>query len=128
MPTSSRPLVPAFTAVLAADVAGGLLDVRAGRSSLRAAWGPQATLCAPWPMILLQAATVGIAVRAPRTPKRVAAGVLATACGASLASGFFDGQLARRDLTRQEVAFQACLLALTAVLGWAAASVVIQDA
>jgi hypothetical protein len=56
-------------------------------------------------------------VRAGRRTARVAAGLLAAACLASVVSGFFDGQLARADLSGGEIAFQVWLLAVTAVLG-----------
>jgi hypothetical protein len=39
----------------------------------------------------------------------------------SIVSGFFDGQLARSDLKRGEIGFQAWLLTVTAALGALAA-------
>jgi len=110
-------LVGALGVVVATDVAGGLLDVAAGRSSLGSAWGSGATLCAPLPMIVFQAVTVLLAVRGGRRTARVAAGLLSAACLVSVASGFFDGQLARTDLSGAEVLFQIWLLAVTGVLG-----------
>ena len=43
----------------------------------------------------------------------------------SVASGFFDGQLARGDLAPAEVGFQVLLLGLTGVLGGVATVVVL---
>ncbi len=51
--------------------------------------------------------------------------MLALGCGVSIASGFFDGQLARRDLSPAEVGFQAFLLAATGVLGGLSAAIVV---
>jgi hypothetical protein len=120
----ARAFLPtALAAVVWADLAGGVWDIAAGRSTLASAWGPDATLCAPWPMIAFQFVAVTVAVRSPRLPGRIAAGLLATACAVSVASGFFDGQLARADLTPAEVAFQVLLLTMTGVLGGVAVAV-----
>jgi len=116
-------LPAALGAVVAADVVGGVWDITAGRSTAAEAWGPGATLCAPWPMIAFQVVAVTVTVRSRRLPGRIAAGLLATACAVSVASGFFDGQLARADLSRLEVGFQVFLLALTGVLGGVATAV-----
>ncbi|MCC6496333.1 MAG: hypothetical protein IT193_08750 [Propionibacteriaceae bacterium] len=120
----ARGLLPAALAGLVlTDVAGGLLDVAAGRSRLADAWGSRATLCAPWPMIAFQAVLTGVATRSTAVPGRVAAGLLALGCGVSVASGFFDGQLARRDLSATEIGFQVFLLGATGVLGGLATAV-----
>ncbi|HEY3408044.1 MAG TPA: hypothetical protein VGK53_07730 [Propionicimonas sp.] len=114
----SRALLPAaLGAVIAADVVGGVWDISAGRSTVADAWGSDATLCAPWPMIAFQVVAVTVAVRSAHLPGRIAAGLLAAACAVSVASGFFDGQLARGDLAPAEVGFQVLLLGLTGVLG-----------
>jgi hypothetical protein len=110
-------LAGALGVVVATDVAGGLLDVAAGRSTLGSAWGSGATLCAPLPMIVFQVVTVWLALRGGRRTARVAAGLLSAACLVSVASGFFDGQLARADLSGAEVLFQLWLLAVTGLLG-----------
>jgi hypothetical protein len=118
-PAGARPVVlpAAFGVLLSVDLVGGLLDMAAGRTTLATAWGPEATLAAPWPMIALQAVTVLIVARSRRRAARVAASLLAVACGVSVASGFFDGQLGRGDLTGPEVAYQVGLLALTGLVG-----------
>jgi hypothetical protein len=73
-------------------------------------------------MIAFQVVAVTVAVRSAHLPGRIAAGLLAAACAVSVASGFFDGQLARGDLAPAEVGFQVLLLGLTGVLGGAAAT------
>jgi len=114
----ARTLLPAaLGAVIAADVVGGTWDIAAGRSTPADAWGSDATLCAPWPMVAFQVVAVTVAVRSAGLPGRIAAGLLAAACAVSVASGFFDGQLARSDLAPAEVGFQVLLLGLTGVLG-----------
>lgn len=118
-------LPAALGAVVAADVVGGIWDIQAGRSVPADAWGSDATLCAPWPMIAFQVVAVAVAVRSPALPGRIAAGLLAAACAVSVASGFFDGQLARSDLAPVEVGFQVLLLGLTGVLGGVATAVVL---
>ena len=114
-------LAPALAVVVAADLIGGVWDIAAGRSTPADAWGSEATLCAPWPMIAFQVVTVTVAVRSRHLPGRIAAGLLAAACAVSVASGFFDGQLARSDLAPAEVGFQVLLLAATGALGGLAA-------
>ncbi len=122
----SRGWLPAaLGAVIAADLVGGIWDIAAGRSTPAEAWGSDATLCAPWPMIAFQVVAVTVAVRSPRLPGRIAAGLLAAACAVSVASGFFDGQLARSDLAPAEIGFQVLLLGLTGVLGGVATAVVL---
>ena len=110
-------LPPILVVLLATDLLGGVIDVLAGRSSWASAWGPDATLCAPLPMIGFQIITVLAATRARGRAGRIAASLLALACFASLLSGFFDGQLGRADLAPGEVVFQAWLLVVTAGLG-----------
>jgi len=114
----SRAMLPAaLGAVVAADIFGGVWDIAAGRSTPVNAWGSDATLCAPWPMIAFQVVAVTAAVRSPRLPGRIAAGLLAAACAVSVASGFFDGGLGNAELTPALSAYQLLLLAVTAVVG-----------
>jgi hypothetical protein len=72
-------------------------------------------------MIAVQAIAVLIATRSTGRVGRLAAGLLAVASFVSIMSGFFDGQLARSDLSRGEMRFQAWLLTVTGVLGALAA-------
>jgi hypothetical protein len=99
------------------DVLGGGVSVATGHNGLRQAWGPDAVLAAPLPMM---AAQVAFAVAADRWDDRrgdVAAALLGTACLLSAASGFFDGQLGRRDLPRPMVVLQVVLVTATAGVG-----------
>jgi hypothetical protein len=116
-----RVLVGLLAVVLLTDVVGGLIDVRADRSTLGSAWGSHATLAAPLPMMVAQGVMVLLLLRAGRRTAIGAAGLLTLACVVSFVSGFFDGQLGRSDLAAGEVAFQVWLISLTLVLGIAAA-------
>ena len=96
---------------------GGGLAVATGRNTLAEAWSGSAVLAAPLPMM---AAQVGLARAADGWDDRrgtVAAGLLCAACMVSGVSGFFDGQLGRRDLPRPLIAFQGVLVGATLVVG-----------
>jgi hypothetical protein len=114
-------LVGTMGVLLVTDLAGGLLEIAAGRNTVGTAWGSEATLCAPYPMILVQVLAVIVITRSSRIPGRVAAVLLALACFVSFLSGFFDGQLGRTDLGTPDLAFQWWLLGVTALLGCLAA-------
>jgi hypothetical protein len=112
-----RLLVGTMGVLLATDLTGGLLEIAAGRNTVGTAWGSEATLCAPYPMILVQLLAVLVVTRSARIAGRVAAVLLGLACFVSFLSGFFDGQLARADLDAFDLAFQWWLLGLTGLLG-----------
>ena len=99
----------------------GAIDVSAGRSTLGSAWGSEATLAAPLPMMVVQVVLVALALRAGRRLAVGAAALLTLACVVSFVSGFFDGQLGRDDLGGAEVAFQVWLISTTLALGVVAA-------
>jgi hypothetical protein len=115
-PTSAR-LVTAVAALISTDLAGGLLAIHAGVNGWSTAWSGSALLAAPWPMMLAQVGLTWIAVRTGRRRGAAAAALLAMACAVSVLSGFFDGGLRNPLLTPPLVAFQAGLLAVTAVVG-----------
>jgi hypothetical protein len=118
--TTSRrqdPLVPAMAALLAADVAGGLLAVSSGVNTWDEAWGSKALLAAPLPMIGAQVVLTTLAVRLPGRRAAVPAGMLAAACLVSVVSGFFDGGLGNEKLTPALSAYQVFLLGVTGVVG-----------
>ena len=96
----------AGAALIASSLVGGAASVLAGENTWANAWSAEATLAAPWPMLLLQTAATVAAIR----PQRVAAIVGSSLLGLSAAvagiSGFFDGQLGRADLSRWYVAAQ----------------------
>jgi len=96
----------AGAALIAGSLVGGAASVLAGENTWANAWTAEATLAAPWPMLLLQTAATIAATR----PQRIAAIVGSSLLGLSAAvagiSGFFDGQLGRADLSRWYVAAQ----------------------
>ena len=106
-----------MAALLAADVAGGLLAVSSGVNTWGEAWGSQALLAAPLPMIGAQVVLTTLAVRLPGRRAAVPAGLLAAACLVSVVSGFFDGGLGNEKLTPALSAYQVFLLGLTGVVG-----------
>jgi hypothetical protein len=113
----SRRLVQAVGVLLVTDVAGGLLAVAADVNTWSEAWGGKALLAAPLPMIAVQVLLTWVAVRSQGRGAVVAAGLLATACLVSVASGFFDGGLGNDALSPGLAAFQVLLLAVTGAVG-----------
>ena len=115
--SSAKSLRLAMAVLLVTDVVGGLLAVRAGVNTWGEAWGPEALLAAPVPMIVAQLLLVWLATRRPGRGAAVAAGLLATACLVSVVSGFFDGGLGNAELTTGLAAYQYFLLAVTTAVG-----------
>ncbi len=111
---TSRTLVGAVGLLLVTDLVGGLLAVAADVNTWGEAWGGRALLAAPLPMIAAQVALTWLVVR---RRSRVAAGLLATACLVSVASGFFDGGLGSDELGAGLSAFQVLLLTVTGAVG-----------
>jgi hypothetical protein len=107
----------AMAVLLATDLAGGLVAVRAGVNTWAEAWGPQALLAAPVPMVVAQLLLVWVATRRAGRAAVVAAGLLATACLVSVVSGFFDGGLGNDELSAGLAAYQYFLLAVTTAVG-----------
>lgn len=120
-PAAVRPLRIAMAVLVATDLVGGLLAVRAGVNTWGEAWGPEALLAAPVPMILAQLVLVWLATRRGGRLAIVSASLLAAACLVSVVSGFFDGGLGNDELTAGLAAFQYFLLAVTTVVGVLAA-------
>lgn len=114
---SARRLRIAMAVLLATDLVGGLLAVRAGVNTWGEAWGPEALLAAPVPMILAQLLLVWLGTRGRGWAAIAAAGLLAAACLVSVVSGFFDGGLGNAELTPGLAAFQYFLLAVTTSVG-----------
>lgn len=112
-----RPLQIAMAVLLLTDLGGGLLAVRAGVNTWSEAWGPEALLAAPVPMIVAQLVLVWLATRRAGRGAAVAAALLATACLVSVVSGFFDGGLGNAELTAGLAAYQYFLLAVTTAVG-----------
>jgi hypothetical protein len=115
---SGRPVLIGTLILLAVDVVGGLLAVSNDVNTWGEAWGSQALLAAPLPMMVAQLVLAWLAARNVRPPVGlVAAALLALACLASVASGFFDGGLANDELSAGLFGFQVFLLSVTAVVG-----------
>ena len=107
----------ALAGLVVTDVVGGLLAVRAGVNTWAQAWGPEALLAAPVPMVAAQVLLVWLATRRAGRGAAVAAGLLATACLVSVVSGFFDGGLGNAELSAGLAAYQYFLLAVTTAVG-----------
>ncbi len=116
-----KPLRLSMAALLVLDLVGGLLAVAAGVNTWGEAWGGEALLAAPLPMIALQVLLTWVATRSDRVSAVVAAALLSVACLVSVASGFFDGGIGNDELTPGLAAFQLLLLAMTAATGLLAA-------
>lgn len=107
----------AMAVLLATDIVGGLVAVRAGVNTWGEAWGPEALLAAPVPMVVAQLLLVWLATRRAGRGAAVAAALLATACLVSVVSGFFDGGLGNAELSAGLAAYQYVLLAVTTAVG-----------
>ena len=97
---SARAVGVAGAALVAASLVGGAVSVRAGVNTWSTAWSSEATLAAPWPMVLLQTAATAAAVSSRRRPAVVGASLLGLSAAVSGISGFFDGQLGRLTWVR----------------------------
>ena len=118
---SGRRLLVATVILAAVDAIGGLLAVASDVNTWGEAWGSQALLAAPLPMVAAQLVLAWLAARNARPPVGVvAAVVLALACLVSAISGFFDGGLANEELSGGLVVWQVFLLTVTAVVGFLA--------
>jgi hypothetical protein len=116
-----KPLLIGVGVLLALDLLGGVLAIRTDLNRPRDAWGSGAVLAAPWPMMAAQGALAAVAGGTGRR-STIAAALLATACLVSGISGFFDGQLGRKGLPPQLIAFQLLLVAATLAVGGLAAA------
>jgi hypothetical protein len=116
-----NPLRVSMAALLVVDLAGGLLAVASGVNTWGEAWGGDALLAAPVPMIVAQVLLTWLATRSSRRSALVAAVLLAVACLVSVVSGFFDGGIGNDELTPALTAFQVLLLGVTGVTGLLAA-------
>ena len=114
---TSRTLVGAVAVLLVTDLVGGVLAVASDVNTWGEAWGGKALLAAPLPMIAVQVLLTWGAVRGRARGAVVAAGLLATACLVSVASGFFDGGLGNDALSAGLAAYQVLLLTVTGAVG-----------
>lgn len=104
--TSARKVGVAGAALVASSLVGGAVSVFSGTNTWGNAWTAEATLAAPWPMLLLQAASTVAAVKRRRRYALLGSGLLAVTAGVAGISGFFDGQLGRPDLSAGYVTAQ----------------------
>jgi hypothetical protein len=110
-----RAIGVAGAVLVGSSLLGGVASVLAGTNTWANAWTAEATLAAPWPMLLVQTAATCAAIQR-RRPVALAGTVLlgVTAAVAGI-SGFFDGQLGRKDLGAGIVAGQICYV----LVAWA---------
>ena len=117
--SNARTVGVAGTALVASSIAGGIVSVLAEVNTWANAWTAEATLAAPWPMLVLQAAATVAAVQRRRVFAAAGATVLALSAAVAGISGFFDGQLAREDLGAGYVAMQIVFV----VVAWATVAI-----
>ena len=111
-----------MTILVTTDAVGGVHAVTNDVNTWGTAWGSEALLAAPLPMVVAQVLCTVLAVQSHRRWAAVPAYVLALACLVSVVSGFFDGGLGNDALTGPLVGFQVALLAVTGVVGVTAAT------
>jgi hypothetical protein len=94
--------------LVGSSLVGGVASVLAGSNTWANAWTADATLAAPWPMLLAQTAATCAAVQRRRSVALAGSVVLGLTAAVAGISGFFDGQLGRSDLSTWQVAGQVC--------------------
>ena len=104
----ARAVGVAGAALVGSSLLGGVISVLAGTNTWANAWTAEATLAAPWPMLLAQAAATCAAISRRRPVARTGSVLLGLTAAVAGISGFFDGQLGRADLSTGEVAGQIC--------------------
>lgn len=103
---SARAVGIAGAALVAASLVGGAVSVFAGVNAWSTAWTSQATLAAPWPMLVVQSGATVAAIQPRRRLAIIGSALLGLSATLSGISGFFDGQLARPDLGASYVTAQ----------------------
>jgi hypothetical protein len=102
----ARRLSWAGSALVGCSVVGGMVSVVSGVNTWGNAWTSEATLAAPWPMMLVQGLSTVAAVGPRRRPAIAGSIVLGLSAAVAGVSGFFDGQLGRSDLGAGYVSMQ----------------------
>ncbi|MGY1723319.1 hypothetical protein [Blastococcus sp. SYSU DS0533] len=102
--------------LLAWSAVGGIVSVQLGANTWSDAWGANATLAAPWPMVIVQLVAAHLAVLTVGRWAVAGSAVLLVGAFLSAISGFFDGQFARADLSAPYVVLQAALITTAAAV------------
>jgi len=116
---TARAAGVAGVALIGGSLVGGVISVLTGVNTWADAWTAEATLAAPWPMLLVQAAATVAAVQRRRIVAMVGSGLLVATAVVSGISGFFDGQLGLEDLGAWHVVGQIVFV----TVAWATAIV-----
>ena len=103
--------------LIGSSLLGGVVSVLAGTNTWASAWTADATLAAPWPMLVVQTAATWAAIQRRRSLALAGSALLGVTAAVAGVSGFFDGQLGRADLSAGMVAGQICYL----VVAWSTA-------
>ena len=104
----------AGAALIGSSLLGGAASVLSGTNTWANAWTADATLAAPWPMLVVQTAATWAAIQRRRAVALAGSALLGVTAAVAGTSGFFDGQLGRADLSAGMVAGQICYL----VVAW----------
>ena len=104
----------AGAALVGSSLLGGVASVLAGTNTWANAWTAEATLAAPWPMLIVQTAATVAATSRRRLVAIAGSAVLGLTAAVAGVSGFFDGQLGRADLSTWYVVAQVGYV----VLAW----------
>ena len=102
----ARAIGVAGGVLIGGSLLGGVASVLAGTNTWANAWTADATLAAPWPMLLVQTAGTVAAVSRRRCVAIAGSTVLGLTAAVAGISGFFDGQLGRADLSTWYVVAQ----------------------
>ena len=116
--TSSRRLLLAIVALIAANVVAVVLAVEAGLTERGKVWGFDILGFIPWPMVVVELVLAGLAARNVRPPiGRVAAIILSVICVISVLAGMFDGDMASESMTTGPFWLGVVLIVLQAGVG-----------
>jgi hypothetical protein len=115
----ARAVGVAGAVLIGSSLLGGVTSILTGTNTWANAWTADATLAAPWPMLLVQTVATCAAVQRRRSVAQAGSVLLGVTAAVAGISGFFDGQLGRADLSSWHVAGQICYV----VVAWATATV-----
>ncbi|HET9872691.1 MAG TPA: hypothetical protein VFP89_08875 [Propionibacteriaceae bacterium] len=107
---NSTAVCIAGSALVACSLVGGIVSVTSSVNTWSNAWTADATLAAPWPMVVVQTAATWAATSRRQVLAVAGSAVLGLSAAVAGVSGFFDGQLGRPDLGTGYVAMQIVLV------------------